>query len=169
MLLKISTGLGKLGVFTHQRIMQDFNNSLTHSENDCSPVGVNKCSPTTSTISQTEVIPEMKNIDDESENVIEENLNVIPPVINDGSAIPVKEKSEESINGKTRLPKLLLCNIQSFSNSNIKADKTSETEEVLNMNKIDICVFTETWLSEITKDQLKFSEYIMFHAVKRIS
>ena len=35
------------------------------------------------------------------------------------------------------------------------------------MNKIDICVFTETWLSEITKDQLKFSEYIMFHAVRK--
>ena len=116
---------------------------------------------------QTEVVHDIKNIDGDSEHVIEENLNVITPVINDGSAIPVKEKSKESINGETRLPKLLLCNIQSFSNSNVKADKTSETEEVLNMNNIDICVFTETWLSEMTKDQLKFSEYIMFHAVRK--
>ena len=108
-------------------------------------------------MSQTKVMFDIENIDDESEHEVEENLNIITPVINDGTVFPVKKKSEENKNGETRLPKLLLCNIQSFSNNNIKADKTSETEEVLNMNKIDICVFTETWLSEVTKDQLKFS------------
>ena len=118
-------------------------------------------------MSQTKVMFDIENIDDESEHEVEENLNITTPVINDGSAFPVKEKSEENKNGETRLPKLLLCNIQSFSNNNIKADKTSETEEVLNMNEIDICVFTETWLSEVTKDQLKFSEYFMFHAVRK--
>ena len=38
---------------------------------------------------------------------------------------------------------------------------------MLDLNNIDICVFTETWLSEKTKDQLKMNKYVQFHSVRK--
>ena len=169
MLLKTLIGLAKLGVITHQMIKsREFSNKLTHSENNSIPVGKNQYSPTTSKIRITEKNSTYSNFSETSENMLEENFSVITPTISNGASITDIEKSEVNIiNRVAMLPKLLLCNIRSFSNNNVKADKTSETEEVLNINEIDICVFTETWLSENSKDQLRFSKYMMFHTVRK--
>ena len=95
------------------------------------------------------------------------NITTSPPT-NSMKSSSEKNKNNENITKKTaELPTLLLCNIQSFSNKNKKKDKTSEAEEELNINDIDICVFTETWLSEISKDELKFKRFVMFHSVRK--
>ena len=64
-----------------------------------------------------------------------------------------------------KLPKFFLCNIQSFGSSE-KTEKTTETEIVLEKNNIDVGIFTETWLSDITKDQIHFKNYITFHSIR---
>jgi len=147
---------------------REFSNKLTHSENNSILVGINQYSPTTNKIRNTEKNSTYSNFSETSENVIEENFSIITPTINNGASITDKEISERNIiNRVAMLPKLLLCNIRSISNNNVKADKTRETEEVLNINEIDICVFTEIWLSENSKDQLRFSKHMMFPTVRK--
>ena len=53
------------------------------------------------------------------------------------------------------LPILFLANIHSFGSNN-DTDKTTEVEGILKINQIEIAVFTETWLNDITKNQLPF-------------
>ena len=94
--------------------------------------------------------------------------NAITPLINNRIPGSNKNRSNEKIaNRAAELPKLLLCNIQSFGNKNKKADKTSEAETVLDLNNIDICVFTETWLNENTKDQMKINKYVKFQSIRK--
>ena len=64
-----------------------------------------------------------------------------------------------------KLPIFLLGNIQSFGTS-AKTDKTTEIESVLELNQVDIGIFTETWLSNSTKDSIKFNGYNMFHLIR---
>merc|ERR1711942_287108 len=58
-----------------------------------------------------------------------------------------------------------MSNIQSFSNSS-KKSKTEEIEATLGLNNIDVACLTETWLTENSKDQIQFENYILFHAVR---
>ena len=64
-----------------------------------------------------------------------------------------------------KLPIFLLGNIQSFGASAI-TDKTTEIESVLELNQVDIGIFTETWLSNSTRDSIKFNGYNMFHLIR---
>ena len=73
------------------------------------------------------------------------------------------QKAEKN-SGSTILPLIFLANVQSFGSSS-RTDKTTECELILNTNHIDISVFTETWLSDATKDQLSFNNYIQFYLV----
>ena len=59
------------------------------------------------------------------------------------------------------LPSFLLSNIQSFGNSEDK-DKTTELQCTLDYNKIDIAVLTETWLTDVTKNQVSLDKYTHF-------
>ena len=68
----------------------------------------------------------------------------IPCTINDNSM-------KIDLKSKKRLPVFLLGNIQSFGNS-AKTDKTTEIEGVLEENQVEIGTFTETWLSNDTRD-----------------
>ena len=68
-------------------------------------------------------------------------------------------------NANKNLPVVLLSNIQSFGRS-INNDKTVEVEMILNHNKVDIAVFTETWLCRDTSEQLPFNDYVKFHMIR---
>ena len=65
-----------------------------------------------------------------------------------------------------KLPLFLLSNIQSFGCSE-NTDKTTELESVLDTNKIDVSVLTETWLTENNKDKIQLNNYISFHSVRK--
>ena len=58
-------------------------------------------------------------------------------------------------NIKNKLPLILLANMQSFGNRE-ETDKTIETEAILKSNSVEIAVFTETWLSDVTAERLPF-------------
>ena len=60
---------------------------------------------------------------------------------------------------------VLLSNIQSFGKSG-KTDKTSELELVLKLNKVQLGIFTETWLDDNTCKHLEIQNYVMFHSVR---
>ena len=66
---------------------------------------------------------------------------------------------------KQNLPVILLCNIQSFGKSN-KTDKTAELDLVLKLNKVQVGVFTETWLDDTTCQHLDIDNYVMFHSAR---
>ena len=66
---------------------------------------------------------------------------------------------------KSQLPVVLLSNIQSFGKSD-KTDKTTELELVLKLNKVQVGIFTETWLDDITCQHLDIDNYVMFHSVR---
>ena len=66
---------------------------------------------------------------------------------------------------KNHLPVVLLSNIQSFGKSG-KTDKTSELELVLKLNKVQLGIFTETWLDDNTCKHLEIQNYVMFHSVR---
>ena len=82
----------------------------------------------------------------------------IPCSIND-SSVKIDLKS------KKRLPVFLLGNIQSFGNS-ARTDKTTEIEGLLEENQVEIGTFTETWLSNDTRDSIKFNGYNIFHLIR---
>ena len=63
------------------------------------------------------------------------------------------------------LPVVLLANVQSFGKTD-KTGKTSELELVLQLNNVHVGIFTETWLNDITSQQLQFNSYSMFHSVR---
>ena len=63
------------------------------------------------------------------------------------------------------LPIAFLSNIQSFGRSG-NNEKVSELTEILALNNIDIAVFTETWLSQDTCEQLPFPDYVKFHLIR---
>ena len=64
------------------------------------------------------------------------------------------------------LPSFLLTNIQSFGNSEDK-DKPTELQATLYHNKIDIACLTETWLTDITKNQVSLDKYTHFSTVRK--
>ena len=64
------------------------------------------------------------------------------------------------------LPSILLSYVQCFGKTKF-TDKTSEIEEVLKLNSIDVGVFTETWETENTLGKLDFDNYNMFHFVRK--
>ena len=64
-----------------------------------------------------------------------------------------------------KLPVFLLSNIQSFGNSE-KTNKTTEIEAILDINNVDVACFTETWLNNVSKDQLIMNNYVNFHFVR---
>ena len=64
-----------------------------------------------------------------------------------------------------QLPTILLTNLQSFGKPG-KTDKTTELELVLELNCIDIGVFTETWATDAALKSLDFEDYNMFHSVR---
>ena len=78
--------------------------------------------------------------------------------------IVCKSIKPKSISNK-KLPIFLLSNIQSFGTSH-KSDKTTEIEAVLEINNIEIGIFTETWLTNETKDSVKFKGYNLFHLIR---
>ena len=91
------------------------------------------------------------------------------PVINS----PVGENSNNNLSSVLKpdniikqLPVIFLANIQSFGKSS-KKDKTVECEFILDINQVDISVFTETWLNDITKEQLPFKSFRKFHLVRK--
>ena len=65
------------------------------------------------------------------------------------------------------LPKILLTNLRSFGKYG-ETDKTTDLKAVLDLNTIDIGVFTETWATDNTIDSLvnTFDNYIMFHLIR---
>ena len=52
--------------------------------------------------------------------------------------------------------------MQSFGNRE-ETDKTIETEAILISNSVEVAVFTETWLTDVTAEKLPFKEYQKFH------
>ena len=66
----------------------------------------------------------------------------------------------------TRLPSFLLSNIRSFGNSE-ETDKSTEIEALLDVNDIDIACLTETWLTNISKNQVSFDKYTHFSMVRK--
>ena len=68
--------------------------------------------------------------------------------------------------GKHMLPNILLTNLQSFGKPG-KSDKTTELELVLDLNDIDVGIFTETWATDAALKGLEFEEYTMFHAIRK--
>ena len=64
------------------------------------------------------------------------------------------------------LPSILLTNLQSFGKPG-SSDKTTELELVLEVNNIDIGVFTETWATDSTLVSLEFENYTKFHLVRK--
>lgn len=91
--------------------------------------------------------------------------NSINPTIGTRSKANHQDNSITKQSSKNRLPLFLLSNIQSFGNSE-KTDKTTEVEAILDQNKIDIACLTETWLNDITKDQILLNNYVNFHSVR---
>ena len=65
-----------------------------------------------------------------------------------------------------KLPTFLLSNIQSLGSCQ-NTDKTTELEAVLINNYIDVACLTETWLNDITKDQISFNNYTNFHLIRK--
>ena len=63
------------------------------------------------------------------------------------------------------LPNTLLTNLQSFGKSG-KSDKTTELELVLQLNNIDVGVFSETWATDSAIKSLEFEDYTMFHSIR---
>ena len=79
----------------------------------------------------------------------------------------VSSTNEKTVQNKNKyLPVILLSNIQSFGKCE-KNDKTLETEVILNLNNVEIAVFTETWLTEDTVERLPFNGYQKFHHVRK--
>ena len=60
----------------------------------------------------------------------------------------------------------LLANTQSFG-SNSDSHKTTQVEGTLKINQIEVAAFTDTWLNDITKDQLSFEEYQKYHHIRQ--
>ena len=73
--------------------------------------------------------------------------------------------SNQTHNNKNHLPVVLLSNIQSFGKTD-KTDKTAELELVLKLNKVQVGIFTETWLDDITCQHIDIDKYVMFHATR---
>ena len=67
--------------------------------------------------------------------------------------------------GKHLLPNILLTNLQSFGKPG-KSDKTTELELVLDLNDIDVGIFTETWATDTALNSLEFEEFTMFHSIR---
>ena len=67
---------------------------------------------------------------------------------------------------KSSLPNILLTNLQSFGKPG-KTDKTSDLDCVLQLNSVDIAVFTETWATDSVLKSLDFKDYIMFHSIRK--
>ena len=63
------------------------------------------------------------------------------------------------------VPSILLTNLQSFGKPG-SSDKTTELELVLEVNNIDIGIFTETWATDSTLVSLEFENYTKFHLVR---
>ena len=65
------------------------------------------------------------------------------------------------------LPKILLTNLRSFGKYG-ETDKTTDLKAVLDLNNIDIGLFTETWATDNSVDSLvsTFDNYIMFHLIR---
>ena len=83
------------------------------------------------------------------------------------SAVGVQGELDKSCEEKHYLlPSFLLTNLQSFGQPG-KADKTTELEIVLEINMIDIGVFTETWATDATLKSLDFDNYTMFHNIRK--
>ena len=110
----------------------------------------------------------MTDTEDTSNDFIPTISNI--PALNEKESIIIKDyqisrKRNDSKNIVKNLPIVLLSNIQSFGRS-IKNDKSTEVEMILNHNKVDIAVFTETWLCQDTREQLPFNDYVKFHKVR---
>ena len=97
---------------------------------------------------------------------LETNLSVLcRPVSN--SPVGLHNEQEKVCEEKCyMLPSILLTNLQSFGKPG-KADKTTELELVLEINLIDIGVFTETWATDDTLKSLEFDNYTMFHSIRK--
>ena len=67
---------------------------------------------------------------------------------------------------KANLPQILLSNLMSFGKPG-ETDKTCELETVLEQNKVEVGIFTETWATENTLGSLDFGNYNMFHFVRK--
>ena len=97
------------------------------------------------------------------------NIEIEPVTTSLDSIITIEDHRTAKTNnpkGITKnLPVVLLSNIQSFGRSN-KNDKSFEVEMILNHDKVDIAVFTETWLCQDTCKQLPFNDYVKFHIVR---
>ena len=67
---------------------------------------------------------------------------------------------------KANLPQILLTNLMSYGKTG-ETDKTCELESVLEQNKVEVGIFTETWATENTLGSLDFGNYNMFHSVRK--
>ena len=105
----------------------------------------------------------MVEIDDTNPSVPYRQKIYSPVGVNSKNNVP---KLKEPDNKIKQLPVLFLANIQSFGKS-IKKDKIFECEVILDINQVDISVFTETWLNDTTKNQLPFHSYRKFHCIRK--
>ena len=88
--------------------------------------------------------------------------NAPPNAVNNKGIHIMNNKTSKS---KLNLPVILLCNIQSFGKTD-KTDKTAELDIVLKLNKVQVGVFTETWLDDTTCQHLDIDNYVMFHSAR---
>ena len=71
-----------------------------------------------------------------------------------------------SIFDNKNLPVLFLANIQSFAIDK-ENEKTTECNIMLDDNQVEVAIFTETWLTDKTKDQLPFYNYDKYHHIRK--
>ena len=100
---------------------------------------------------------------DQATNNPNSDFTVITP-IRPSPSIPSSPVNRQRAG--TKLPSVLLTNLQSFGMSEGK-DKSTELEAILNINKIDIACLTETWLTDTTKKQISIGNYTHFLTVKK--
>ena len=67
---------------------------------------------------------------------------------------------------QANLPQILLTNLMSYGKPG-ETDKTCELESILELNKVEVGLFTETWATENTLGSLDFENYNMFHFVRK--
>ena len=77
----------------------------------------------------------------------------------------IRTSPVSTCNSLQPFPKILLTNLRSFGNG--YADKTTELEQVLVLNSIDVGVFTETWATENSVESLEFNDYTLFHLIRQ--
>ena len=157
-------------VFSHQMSIEgDTSISVSHSDSQTFPVGRNQNNEIKSVFNNSHPISAMNSSSHKYIQAfsVNEDLTKIPKCESDNNhPVPSGNPAEKnSLKTSKNLPVFLLSNVQSFGSSE-KKEKISETEVILKQNHVDVGVFTETWLSDDSKDRIHFNDYVMFHSIR---